>query len=82
MKLNSFAPSPYTVLAWQVKDLESAAEKLKKNKVKIKKFSHIKQTSRGIWTSPEKSKVIWFKDPEGNLLSFISSPLKKSRKRA
>ena len=39
--------------------------------VKVEKYSFLEQDELGIWTSPDgTSKVAWFKDTDGNVLSI------------
>ena len=34
------------------------------------KYDFLEQDNSGVWTSPNGSKVAWFKDPDGNVLSL------------
>ncbi len=61
-------PAPYTVLAWDVKDIRSTVSELKKSGVTFEIFGFFKQDELGIWTAPDGTQVAWFKDPEGNIL--------------
>ena len=61
-------PAPYTVLAWDVKDIRSTVVDLKKSGVTFEIFGFFKQDELGIWTAPDGTQVAWFKDPEGNIL--------------
>jgi catechol 2,3-dioxygenase-like lactoylglutathione lyase family enzyme len=61
-------PAPYTVLAWDVKDIRATVLELKKAGVTFEIFGFFKQDDLGIWTAPDGSQVAWFKDPEGNIL--------------
>ena len=36
----------------------------------FEKYAQLEQDALGIWTSPNGSKVAWFKDPDGNILSI------------
>ncbi|HYL35287.1 MAG TPA: VOC family protein [Bryobacteraceae bacterium] len=65
------APAKYAVAAWQVPDILAAVNYLEKAGVKIKKFPNFKdQDERGIWTAADGSRVAWFTDPDGNMLSM------------
>jgi catechol 2,3-dioxygenase-like lactoylglutathione lyase family enzyme len=66
----SFTPAPFTILGWQVTDIEKMAKELQKNGVKCERFGFFEQDELGIWTSPTGDKVAWFKDPDGNILSL------------
>jgi catechol 2,3-dioxygenase-like lactoylglutathione lyase family enzyme len=61
-------PAPYTVLAWDVKDIRTTVLDLKKGGVVFEIFGFFKQDELGIWTAPDGTQVAWFKDPEGNIL--------------
>ena len=65
-----FLPAPFTILGWQVPDVEIMMARLQVRGVKFQRFEALQQDELGIWTSPSGAKVAWFKDPEGNLLSI------------
>jgi predicted enzyme related to lactoylglutathione lyase len=66
-KVQSFSPLQGTVLGWQVSDIEAVVRSLKSRGVTPEKYPFMKDVD--IWTSPDGSKVAWFKDPDGNVLS-------------
>jgi catechol 2,3-dioxygenase-like lactoylglutathione lyase family enzyme len=59
----------WTVLGWEVPDIEAAAAELEKGGVALERYEWVKD-ERGIWTTPSGDKVAWFKDPDGNTLSI------------
>ena len=63
-------PHPFTILGWNVDDIVSVIKQLNKQNVVFERFDFLKQDKLGIWTSPNGSKVAWFKDPDGNILSL------------
>jgi len=65
-----FNPHPFTVLGWGVDDLSSIITSLTRKGVAFERYNIIDQDKRGIWTSPDGTKVAWFRDPDGNLLSL------------
>ena len=70
-KVPTFTPLPWTVLDWQVEDLRASLAGLLKNGVVIERFDGMDHDEDGIWSSPDgKAKIIWFKDPDGNVLSL------------
>ena len=69
IKAQKFTPVPYTVLGWQVKEIEKVVPELRAKGVKFEIFGFFKQDDLGIWTAPNGDKVAWFKDPDGNTLS-------------
>ena len=69
-KAPKFTPAPYTVMGWEVKDIEKMAAWLASRGVAFEKYPFVQDKERGIWTTPDGSKVAWFKDPDGNILSI------------
>jgi len=63
-----------TVLGWQVPDIAATVRELEQAGVKFERFTQMKQDDLGIWTTPTGSKVAWFKDPDGNVLSISEHP--------
>jgi predicted enzyme related to lactoylglutathione lyase len=63
-------PHPFTILGWNVDDIIAVIKQLKKKKVVFERYDFLKQDNLGVWTSPNGSKVAWFKDPDGNILSL------------
>ena len=68
-KAQDFTPAPYTVLGWEVKDIDAVVRWLQKQGVACEKYPFIEDRELGIWTAPSGDKVAWFKDPDGNVLS-------------
>ena len=68
-KVEDFAPVPYTVLGWEVENIELVVSDLKTRGVTFEKYPFIQDQELGIWQSPGGAKVAWFKDPDGNVLS-------------
>jgi catechol 2,3-dioxygenase-like lactoylglutathione lyase family enzyme len=64
-----FTPAPFTILGWQVSDIEKMVKGLQEKGVKFERFGFFEQDELGIWTAPTGDKVAWFKDPDGNMLS-------------
>jgi len=69
-KLNSH---PFTVLGWNVPDIVSTIISLNKKNIFCERYDGMQQDALGIWTSPGGSKVAWFKDPDGNILSLTEA---------
>ena len=69
-KVENFAPFPFTILGWRVKNIEEDVRNLTTREVSFQRFPGLDQNDLGIWTSPDGTKVAWFKDPDGNLLSL------------
>jgi catechol 2,3-dioxygenase-like lactoylglutathione lyase family enzyme len=71
---NHVAPAPYTVLGWRVDDIEATVSALTAAGVSLQFYEGFGQTAEGIWLAPGGAKVVWFKDPDGNLLSVTELP--------
>ena len=70
-------PAPFTVLGWQVEDIAESVGALGSTGVDFERFPYFDQDDLGIWTAPDATRVAWFRDPAGNLLSlteFQASP--------
>jgi len=69
-----FKPQTFTVLGWQVSNIESAVADLSQRGVNFEKYDFQGQDERGIWTAPGGAKIAWFKDPDGNVLGVTQFP--------
>ena len=65
-----FQSAPFTILGWQVSNIEKMASALQEKGVQFERFGFFEQDKLGIWTAPSGDKVAWFKDPDGNILSI------------
>jgi len=68
--VQDFKPQVFTILGWNVADIVSVIKSLNDKGIVCEKYSFLKQDDFGIWISPGGSKVAWFKDPDGNVLSL------------
>jgi catechol 2,3-dioxygenase-like lactoylglutathione lyase family enzyme len=68
-KVPDFKPAQFSILGWEVEDIESTVKQLTARGVHFEIFGFFKQDELGIWTAPTGDKVAWFKDPDGNVLS-------------
>ena len=66
----SLKPQEFTVLGWNVPDISSLIAQMNSKGIYFEKYEFLEQDKLGIWKSPGGSKVAWFKDPDGNLLSL------------
>jgi catechol 2,3-dioxygenase-like lactoylglutathione lyase family enzyme len=64
-----FTPAQFTILGWEVTDIERMVADLHEKGVRFERYGFIEQDDLGIWTAPTGDKVTWFKDPDGNVLS-------------
>jgi len=68
-KVADFTPRQSTVLGWEISDIEAVVAWLTERGVAFEKYPFIQDKKRGIWTTPGGSRVAWFKDADGNVLS-------------
>lgn len=73
-KLPEFTPQKFTILGWDVRDIDATVAKLASAGVKCELFPGAKQNERGIMDFPDGTRVAWFKDPDGNILSVAQMP--------
>jgi catechol 2,3-dioxygenase-like lactoylglutathione lyase family enzyme len=69
VKLQQFPPAQFTILGWNVSDIEKVVQELQQKGVHFERYDFFKQDELGIWTAPSGDKVAWFRDPDGNVLS-------------
>jgi catechol 2,3-dioxygenase-like lactoylglutathione lyase family enzyme len=70
VKMQEFKPAPFTLLGWEVPDIGDEVRELAASGVAFERYDWFEQDALGIWTAPNGSKVAWFKDPDGNVLSI------------
>jgi catechol 2,3-dioxygenase-like lactoylglutathione lyase family enzyme len=63
-------PHPFTVAGWDVENIEELMRLLIRKGIVFERYRFVEQDELGIWTAPGGTKVAWFKDPDGNLLSL------------
>jgi predicted enzyme related to lactoylglutathione lyase len=65
-------PASFTVLNFQVADIEQAVHDLSNGGVRFEKYDgDIKTDDQGIHHGPPGPSIAWFKDPAGNILSVV-----------
>ena len=69
--VKEFTPHEFSVLGWEVADIVESVSRLADRGVHFERydFPWMEQDEHAIWTAPDGTKVAWFKDPDGNLLS-------------
>jgi catechol 2,3-dioxygenase-like lactoylglutathione lyase family enzyme len=68
--VENFKPQGFTIVGWNVNDIFSTIKALNSKNVFCERYPFLEQDESGVWTSPNGSKVAWFKDPDGNVLSL------------
>jgi catechol 2,3-dioxygenase-like lactoylglutathione lyase family enzyme len=67
----TFSPGSYTILNFEVDDIEAAVDELASRGVEFERYEGMEQDERGIaHFGPD---IAWFKDPAGNTLSVIQA---------
>ena len=51
-------------------EISSVIKDLNKKGIVFERYDFLQQDGLGIWTAPGGTKVAWFKDADGNLLSL------------
>ena len=65
------APPPYAQVGWRVVALDDVVARLGQAGVAMVRFARLEQDEAGVWSSPDGTRVAWFTDPDGTLLSVI-----------
>jgi catechol 2,3-dioxygenase-like lactoylglutathione lyase family enzyme len=66
-----FKPQPFTVLGWQVTNIEATVQTLTDAGIAFTRYSGLNDSHPlGIWNAPGGTQVAWFNDPFGNVLSL------------
>jgi predicted enzyme related to lactoylglutathione lyase len=68
-----FAPATYTILNFEVDDVEGAVDELSSRGVEMERYEGFEQDEKGIAHGPGPH-IAWFKDPAGNILSVLQQP--------
>jgi predicted enzyme related to lactoylglutathione lyase len=64
-----FQPAAYTILNFDVDDVEAAVDGLTERGVQFERYDGFDQDEKGIDSSGPGGGIAWFKDPAGNILS-------------
>src|SRR5947209_1680666 len=71
VRVGEFTPFPFTLLGWDVPDIEAAVAELSAKGVQFHRYGFLEQSPTGIWTAPGgAANVAWFPDPDGNTLAI------------
>jgi catechol 2,3-dioxygenase-like lactoylglutathione lyase family enzyme len=69
-RVEAFTPFPFTLLGWRVEEIVSTVRDLTAKGIHFERYSFLQQDEDAIWAAPGGTKVAWFRDPEGNILSL------------
>jgi catechol 2,3-dioxygenase-like lactoylglutathione lyase family enzyme len=67
----STKPSEHTVFGLEVDDVDQSVVDLLAKDVEFERFPGFAHDEVGVWTAPDQTKVAWFRDPDGNLVSLV-----------
>ena len=59
------------MLGFAVEDIDSIVDELEKRALKVERFPSLPHDERGVCQTPDGTRVVWFRDPDGNLLSVV-----------
>jgi predicted enzyme related to lactoylglutathione lyase len=65
-----FTPATYTILNFQVEDVEEAVDALTERGVSFERYDDFEQDEKGI-ARGQGPDIAWFKDSAGNILSLL-----------
>jgi predicted enzyme related to lactoylglutathione lyase len=65
-----FTPATYTILNFQVDDIDAAVDALTERGVRFERYKGFDQDEKGISRDPGPP-IAWFTDPAGNILSVL-----------
>jgi catechol 2,3-dioxygenase-like lactoylglutathione lyase family enzyme len=65
-----FSPAGYTVLNFEVDDIDAAVDELSSRGVKFEQYDEMSQDEKGVMREGGPP-IAWFKDPAGNVLAVL-----------
>jgi catechol 2,3-dioxygenase-like lactoylglutathione lyase family enzyme len=68
----AFSPAGYTVLNFEVDDIDAAVDELSSRGVKFEQYDEMTQDDKGVMREAGPP-IAWFKDPAGNVLSVLQN---------
>jgi len=73
-RVETVTAAPYTVLGWDVDDLDTSVTELRARGVEFLRYAGMDQDRFDAWQTPSGTRVAWFADPDGNTLSIQQHP--------
>ena len=80
-KVDRVVTAPYTQFGWHVASIEGSARQRAGLGITPERYDFLEQDALGIWRGPDGTPVLWFKDPDGNLLSISEMASGRNGKR-
>jgi len=72
--VDELAAARHTVLGWRVGDILATIRALCEAGVAFERYPGMSQDDDGVWNAPGGSRIAWFADPYGNILSLQQPP--------
>lgn len=69
-----YEPQPFTILGFDVPNVEESTRGLAARGVEFRRYAGMEQDALGIWRAPSGSRIAWFSDQDGNVLSLAEHP--------
>ena len=70
VRMKTVIPAPSAILGWESSAIEADVRRLSNAGVVFTRYKFLQQDELGIWTAPNGNKIVWFNDPDGNVLSL------------
>jgi len=67
-------PASYTMLNFEVDDIDVAVDRLVESGVTFERYDDFPQDEKGIVRGGPGPDIAWFKDPSGNVISILRQP--------
>ena len=64
-------PASHTVMGFAVGNLDAEITELSKRGITWERFEGFPHDERGIVITPDGDRVVWFRDPDGNIISIV-----------
>jgi catechol 2,3-dioxygenase-like lactoylglutathione lyase family enzyme len=70
-RVPSTQPSAHTIMGFAVDDLDAEVAELANRGITWERFDGFPHDERGVVITPDGDRVVWFRDPDGNLISIV-----------
>ncbi len=70
-RVPSTQPSEHSVIGFAVDDLDAKMIELSKRGITWERFEGFHHDERGIVITPDGDRVVWFRDPDRNIISIV-----------
>ena len=70
-QVTSTSPTEHTILGFSVTNVVNIIDQMTNKGILFERFDKFSQEENGVLTTPAGTRVAWFRDPDGNLLSVV-----------